>query len=77
VIVGAGSAGSTRILQPSGIGAAPLPQRRAIASMHELPGVGGNLQDRLQLRMGLKVRDVLTLDELANSRLGKATMALE
>jgi choline dehydrogenase len=76
-VLAAGSIGSTQILQLSGIGPAALLQRHGIAVGHELPGVGENLQDHLQLRMGFKVRNVLTLNKLANSWIGKAKMALE
>ena len=76
-VLAAGSIGSTQILQLSGVGPAPLLQRHGIAVAHELPGVGENLQDHLQLRMGFKVRNVLTLNRLANSWFGKAKMALE
>jgi choline dehydrogenase len=76
-VMAAGSIGTTQILQLSGIGPAPLLQRHGIAVAHELPGVGENLQDHLQLRMGFKVRNVLTLNKLANSWIGKAKMALE
>jgi choline dehydrogenase len=76
-VLAAGSIGSTQILQLSGIGSALLLQRHGIAVAHELPGVGENLQDHLQLRMGFKVRDVLTLNRLANSWVGRAKMALE
>ena len=76
-VLAAGSIGSTQILQLSGIGPAPLLQRHGIAVAHELPGVGENLQDHLQLRMGFKVQNVLTLNKLANSWIGKAKMALE
>jgi choline dehydrogenase len=76
-VMAAGSIGTTQILQLSGIGPAPLLQRHGIAVAHELPGVGENLQDHLQLRMGFKVQNVLTLNKLANSWIGKAKMALE
>ncbi len=76
-VLAAGSIGSTQILQLSGIGPAPLLQRHGIAVAHELPGVGENLQDHLQLRMAFKVRNVLTLNKLANSWVGKAKMALQ
>jgi len=76
-VLAAGSIGTTQILQLSGIGPAALLQRHGIAVAHELPGVGENLQDHLQLRMGFKVQNVLTLNKLANSWLGKAKMALE
>jgi len=76
-VLAAGSIGSTQILQLSGIGPAPLLRKHGIAVAHELPGVGENLQDHLQLRMGFKVQNVLTLNKLANSWVGKAKMALQ
>jgi choline dehydrogenase-like flavoprotein len=76
-ILAAGAIGSPQILQLSGIGpAAPL-AAQGIAVAHELPGVGENLQDHLQLRMAFKVKNVLTLNQSANSLLGKAKMGLE
>ena len=45
--------------------------------VHELPGVGGNLQDHLQLRMIFKVHGITTLNQRANSLWGKAMMGLE
>ncbi len=76
-VLAAGSIGSPQILQLSGIGPPPLLAQHGIALAHALPGVGENLQDHLQLRMGFKVRNVLTLNKLANSWIGKAKMALE
>src|SRR5262249_3430326 len=43
----------------------------------ESPGVGENLQDHLQLRMAFKVKNVLTLNQRANSVAGKISMGLE
>jgi len=48
-----------------------------IPLVHSLPGVGENLQDHLQIRMQYKVKNVKTLNGVANSLLGKAAMALE
>ena len=48
-----------------------------IPVVHDLPGVGENLQDHLQIRMQYKVRNVKTLNGIANSLWGKAAMALE
>jgi choline dehydrogenase len=75
-ILAAGSIGSPQILQLSGIGPGALLQQHGIALAHELP-VGENLQDHLQLRAAFKVRNVLTLNTMANSWWGKAKMALE
>jgi choline dehydrogenase len=48
-----------------------------IPIVQDLPGVGENLHDHLQIRMQYKVKNVRTLNELANSFWGKAAMALE
>jgi choline dehydrogenase len=48
-----------------------------IPVVHALPGVGENLHDHLQIRMQYKVKDVKTLNGVANSLWGKAAMALE
>lgn len=45
--------------------------------MHDSPAVGENLQDHLQLRCAFKVSGVSTLNEQANSLLGKARIALQ
>jgi choline dehydrogenase len=76
VILAAGSIGSPQILQLSGIGPRTLLQSFGIPIVHELPGVGENLHDHLQIRMMWKVNGK-TLNERANSWMGKAGMALE
>ena len=76
-ILAAGAIGSPQILQLSGIGPGSLLQSREIKTIHDLPGVGGNLHDHLQIRMQYKVRGVRTLNERANSLWGKAAMGLE
>jgi choline dehydrogenase len=76
-ILAAGAIGSPQLLQLSGIGSPEHLQRLQIPIVHELPGVGENLQDHLQIRLQYKVRNVKTLNGIANSMLGKAMMALE
>jgi len=76
-ILSAGSIGSPQLLQLSGIGPAALLQQNGVAPVHELPGVGGNLQDHLQIRAVFKVDGVATLNTMANSWLGKAKIGLE
>ena len=76
-VLTAGAIGSPAILQRSGIGPAAALQHRGIAVRHDLPGVGGNLQDHLQLRMIFKVQGIKTLNRQANSLWGKAMMGLE
>ncbi|MCP1675986.1 choline dehydrogenase [Natronocella acetinitrilica] len=76
-ILTAGSIGSPAILQRSGIGPGELLQEQGIAVRHTLPGVGANLQDHLQLRSIFKVQGITTLNQIANSWLGKVKMGLE
>ena len=76
-LLAAGAIGSPQILQLSGIGPGELLQRHGIAVVSDLPGVGENLQDHLQLRMAFKVRNVKTLNTMANSWLGKTRIGLE
>jgi choline dehydrogenase len=77
VIVCAGSIGSPQLLQLSGIGPAALLRQHSIPMVRELPGVGENLQDHLQIRAVFKVQGVQTLNTLANSWWGKAKIGLE
>ncbi len=77
VVLSAGSIGSVQILQLSGIGPAPVLQAAGVAVEHELPGVGENLQDHLQIRSVYKVTGATTLNTLANSLWGKARIGLQ
>lgn len=76
IILCAGAIGSPNILQRSGIGPRPLLERLGITVQHELPGVGGNLQDHLQLRLVYKVSNARTLNQVANSLWGKFGMGV-
>lgn len=76
IILSAGSIGSPSILQRSGIGPASLLQRLGIGVRHELPGVGGNLQDHLQLRLIYQLENARTLNQIAGSLWGKMGMGL-
>ena len=75
VLLSAGAVASPVILQRSGIGNPDHLIPLGIKPLHELPGVGENLQDHLQVRAVYKVKGVNTLNEQANSLLGKARMA--
>jgi len=76
IILCAGSIGSPGILQRSGIGPRPLLESLGITVQHALPGVGGNLQDHLQLRLIFKLTRARTLNQVANSLWGKIGMGL-
>ena len=84
VILCAGSIGTPQILQLSGIGPAALLQQHGIAIEQDLPGVGANLQDHLQIRSVYKIQGLkgksawgLSLNTMANSLWGKARIGLE
>jgi choline dehydrogenase len=61
----------------SGLGPAELLRRHGIAVVADLPGVGANLHDHLQIRSIYKVRNTRTLNRRARGWLGQAAMALE
>lgn len=77
VILSAGAIGSPQILQMSGIGPADLLQSFDVPVIEDHKGVGENLQDHLQLRTIYKISNAKTLNEGANSLVGKAKIALE
>ena len=76
-ILASGAVNSPQLLQLSGVGPRQLLQENEISVVHDLAGVGENLQDHLQLRMAFKVQGVRTMNEWSNSLFGKAQMALE
>lgn len=73
----AGSIGSPQILELSGVGQADRLQSLGIAPVVNLPGVGENLQDHLQIRSVYKVQGAKTLNTLANSGWGRLLIGLE
>ncbi len=77
VIVCAGSIGSAQLLQLSGIGPAGLLRQHGIEVVADVPGVGANLQDHLQIRAVYKIEGAPTLNVLASSLWGKGKIGLE
>lgn len=77
VVLSAGAIGSPQILQLSGIGPAGLLNQIGVPVQHNLLGVGENLQDHLQIRSVYKVTGAKTLNALASSIWGKASIGLE
>nr|WP_206026676.1 GMC family oxidoreductase N-terminal domain-containing protein [Rubrivivax benzoatilyticus] len=77
VVLAAGAIGTPQILQLSGIGRGDWLQPLGIETRHELPGVGANLQDHLQIRAVYAVDGTRTLNTLSASMLGKARIAAE
>ena len=77
VILSAGSIGTPKILELSGIGRDDVLSANGIEMRHELPGVGENLADHLQIRTVFRIQGAQTLNDLYNSFLGRAKIAAE
>jgi choline dehydrogenase len=77
VVLAAGAIGSPQLLMLSGVGPAAHLTEHGIPLVLDKPGVGGNLQDHLQLRMIFKVTGVATLNERYHSLFSRAAMGLE
>ena len=77
VILSAGSIGSPHILQVSGIGDSSKLKKHNISIIHELKGVGKNLQDHLMFRPIYKVKNLKSLNGKINSLLGNVLIGLE
>ena len=77
VLLSAGAIGSPHILQLSGIGPGAALQAAGIDVAHELPGVGENLRDHIQVRMYYRCTQPITLNDTLRSWTGKAGIAAE
>jgi len=77
LILSAGTIGSPHLLQLSGVGSAALLKDQGSATVHDLPGVGENLQEHAVVKSVYKVHGIGTLNERANSLWRKAAIALE
>jgi choline dehydrogenase len=77
VVLTAGAVATPQLLERSGIGAGETLNKVGIKPRHALPGVGENLQDHLQIRAVFGVQGVKTLNVLASSWWGKASIGLE
>ncbi|MCW1430358.1 GMC family oxidoreductase [Novosphingobium sp. JCM 18896] len=77
VILAAGAIGSPAVLERSGLGDAQRLRDLGIEPLRDLPAVGGNLQDHLQLRCAYRVSGVSTLNQRAANLFGKGLIGLE
>jgi choline dehydrogenase len=77
VILCAGAVNTPVLLERSGVGQGARVSALGVPLVHDLPGVGENLQDHLQVRLAFKVQGVKTLNTLAANWLGKARIGLE
>ena len=67
VLLSGGSINSPQLLQLSGIGPAPLLQSFGIGVVHDLPGVGENLQDHCSGRTIYRCAHANTINEVSHS----------
>ena len=77
VILSAGAIQSPQLLLLSGLGAGRHLQAMGIPVVAELPGVGENLQDHLQLRLIYKVAKPITTNDQLASVFGRVRMGLD
>ncbi|MBX9710337.1 MAG: choline dehydrogenase [Xanthobacteraceae bacterium] len=77
VILSAGSLQSPQLLQLSGIGPGDLLRRHGIDVVHDLPGVGQNLQDHLQFRLMYRVSKPITTNDDLRTLTGQARIGLK
>ncbi|MBU3724743.1 MAG: GMC family oxidoreductase [Burkholderiaceae bacterium] len=77
VILSAGAVSSPHLLQVSGIGNAQMLSSLGITPVHDLPGVGENLQDHLQIRTVYRVANCSTVNTLYKNIFTRLGMALQ
>jgi choline dehydrogenase len=77
LVLAAGAIGSPHLMQVSGLGPADVLAENGIELVRDLPGVGENLQDHLQLRTIYKVDGVRTLNGRGNNLMARGVMGLQ
>ena len=77
IILSSGAIGSPQILQVSGIGDSNKLKKLGIEMIHELKGVGENLQDHLMFRPIYKIQKLKSLNKKINSLFGNLLIGLE
>ncbi len=77
VLLAAGAIQSPQLLQLSGIGPAALLRQHGIGVVHDLPGVGENLQDHLQVRLVYECTQPITTNDELRSIAGRIKIGLQ
>jgi choline dehydrogenase len=77
IVLAAGALQSPQLLQLSGVGPGALLQQFGIPVVRDLPGVGENLQDHLQLRVLYRCTKPITTNDDLNSWWRSARIGLE
>lgn len=77
VILSGGSFNSPQLLQLSGVGPHPLLAQHGIATVHDAPGVGEDLQDHFYCRTFWRCNRPITLNDDVRTLWGKAKIGLQ
>jgi choline dehydrogenase len=77
IILCGGAINSPQLLLLSGVGPAAHLQDQGITPVHDLPGVGGNLQDHYQTRFAYRCRFPITVNDMMRSNLSRARVGLQ
>ncbi|BBY60943.1 GMC family oxidoreductase [Mycolicibacterium sarraceniae] len=77
VILSAGAIGSPHLMQVSGLGPAALLARHHVPVAVDLPGIGENLQDHLQLRTVYQIGGARTVNTLYRNWITRGGMGLQ
>jgi choline dehydrogenase len=77
VVLSAGAIATPKLLQLSGIGPGAVLAGHGIEVRHDLPGVGENLQDHLQIRTVFRITGARTLNDSYGTLLGRAGIAAQ
>ncbi|MEX3654334.1 GMC oxidoreductase [Mycolicibacterium fortuitum] len=77
VILSAGAIGSPHLMQTSGLGPADLLAQHQVPVAVDLPGVGENLQDHLQLRTVYRIKGARTVNTLYRNWITRGGMGLQ
>jgi choline dehydrogenase len=77
IIVSGGSINSPQLLMVSGIGKGDELRAAGVTPLHELAGVGKNLQDHFLTRMAYKSRTPTTLNDIMRNPVKMAKMGLD
>lgn len=77
IILSAGAINSPKILELSGVGNPAVLKEAGASLLHDLPGVGENLQDHLQIRTVFRIEGARTLNQLYHNLFSRTAMGLE
>jgi choline dehydrogenase len=77
ILISSGAYNSPQLLQLSGVGPADLLRHHGIDIVLDVPGVGHDLQDHMQVRMVMRCAQSVTLNDVVNSPIRKLRAGLQ